>query len=44
MDTLTILKIVFTALLCVPILVLSIYLLGKLIDQLIRNSGKKKPL
>jgi len=37
MDTMSILKIVFTALLCVPVLGLSIYLIGKLIDQVIRN-------
>jgi hypothetical protein len=37
MDTMTILKIIFTALLCVPVLVISFYLLGKLIDQVIKK-------
>ncbi|HPO05150.1 MAG TPA: hypothetical protein PLV37_06515 [Bacillota bacterium] len=39
MDTMTILKIVFTALLCIPVLILSFHLVGKLMDEMIRKIG-----
>ena len=41
MDTMTILKIVFTALLCVPVFALSIHLIGKLMDEIIKNPGRQ---
>lgn len=41
MDTMTILRIAFTALLCVPVIILSIFLLGKLIDQMMIKSRKQ---
>lgn len=42
METITILKIVFTALLCIPVLWVSFRLVGKLVDELTkkpRNQG-----
>ncbi|HQC82368.1 MAG: hypothetical protein QM289_07355 [Bacillota bacterium] len=42
MDTMTILKIVFTALLCVPVFALSIHLIGKLMDEIIKKPGRQK--
>ncbi len=42
MGTMTILKIIFTVLLCVPVLALSIYLTGKLMDEIIRKPGRQK--
>lgn len=41
METITILKIIFTALLCLPVLGISIYLIGKLIDQMTRKPRKQ---
>ncbi|MDD4582975.1 MAG: hypothetical protein PHR60_02160 [Eubacteriales bacterium] len=41
MDTMTILKIIFTTLLCIPILVLSMSFVGKLIDELVRRPKKQ---
>ncbi|MGI6733691.1 MAG: hypothetical protein ACOX4J_10025 [Anaerovoracaceae bacterium] len=42
MSTMTILKITFTALLCIPVLALSIYLIGKLMDEIIKKPGRQK--
>jgi len=42
MDTMTILKIVFTALLCVPVLALSAYLIDKLIDEIVKKPGRQR--
>ena len=42
MDTMTVLKIVFTALLCVPVLILAGFLLEKLIDGGLKKTGRQK--
>jgi hypothetical protein len=41
MDTMTILKIIFTALLCVPVFAISMHFLGKLIDQLMKKPRRQ---
>ncbi len=42
MDTMTILRMIFTALLCVPVLVLSFHLIGKLMDEIIKKPGRQR--
>jgi hypothetical protein len=42
MNIMTILKILFTILLCVPILGLSMFFIGKLIDEIIKKPRKNR--
>ena len=42
METMTVLKIIFTALLCVPVFLLAVWLLGRLIDEGLRKGGRQK--
>lgn len=42
MDTMIILKIIFIGLLSVPVLGLSFFLMGKLIDELIKKPGRQR--
>ncbi len=41
METMTVLKIVFIALLCVPVFGLSLFLMGKLMDEVIKKPGRQ---
>jgi len=42
MDTMMILKIVFVGLLSIPVLGLSLFLMGKLIDELTKKPGRQR--
>jgi hypothetical protein len=42
METTTLLRILFTALLCLPLLGLSLYFGSRLMDQLMKKPGKQK--
>lgn len=42
METMTVLKIVFIGLVSVPVLGLSLYFMGKLMDEVIERPGRQK--
>ncbi len=42
METMTVLRILFTALLCVPVLGFSIFLIGKLMDEGFKKTRRQR--
>ncbi len=42
MDTMTVIKIIFVGLLTIPVLGLSLFLMGKLIDEIIKKPGRER--